>query len=122
MHVTGNCESDLFTQSTVVPLRPFVTRCRSSATTKRLTEHIVNKQKWNMMDIEKLKRKLNGYSSFRVTINRFDEKENEYLKPECWPRGIMVRLFTQSRQASFNDAAAFRVTQHHDHEISQLEL
>jgi len=101
VHVTGNCDDDtgewMIKSSCTRPLKLFVSRCEEKTTTDELKSFLTGKHKWNVMNVDKLNTRFGTYSSFKVTLNRKDASISDFLKPEMWPSGIMVRLFLTKR-------------------------
>jgi len=98
--VTGNMDSDTIQSSCVRPLKLFVTRCDVNATPERLQNELVGRNKWDIMNVESLKTRFDNYKSFKLVINRANAPAADFLRPECWPKGLMVREFKPPRRDS----------------------
>ncbi|CAL8110374.1 unnamed protein product [Orchesella dallaii] len=109
-HVTGNCSNDdddeeTIKSSCVKQLRLFVTRCAENTTPEKLKSFLVKTRKFDVMSVEQLNARFSSYTSFNVTINRKDKSVSEFLKPELWPKDIMVRLFMLKRRGAGRNPA-----------------
>jgi len=93
-------DSDSIQSSCVRPLKLFVTRCDVNATPERLQNELVERNKWDIMNVESLKTRFDNYKSFKLVINRANAPVTDFLRPECWPKGLMVREFKPPRRDS----------------------
>ncbi|CAL8109879.1 unnamed protein product [Orchesella dallaii] len=109
-HVAGNCSNDdddeeTIKSSFVKPLRLFVTRCAENTTPEKLKSFLMKTRKFYVMSVEQLNARFSSYTSFNVTIKRKEKSVSEFLKPELWPKDIMVRLFMLKRLGAFGTPA-----------------
>jgi len=105
--VTGNMESDSIQSSGVRPLKLFITRCDVSATAEKLQDELLDRNKWNILETEQLKTRFENYKSFKMVINRGNLSIKDFLRPECWPKGLMIREFRPPRRYSPSQGQGF---------------
>lgn len=96
--VVGMDESSDLLCSEVRPLKLFVTRCHAELKSEKLHDYLTKNRKLNIISIEKMKTRFDTYSSWKVVLNKMAHDRTEILKPENWPKNIIVRPFLQNRQ------------------------
>lgn len=91
--VTGLRSAQSISSCDVRPLRLFVSRCSPTTTTAKLKDYLSKEHDWNILEVVSLQAKYNTYTSFKVVLDRKDGKVKDFLDPQCWPQGLLVRIY-----------------------------
>lgn len=101
--LVGMEESDQLKSSEIRPIKLFVTRCHADTTGDSMQQYLENKRQWSVLAVEQVKTRFNTYSSWKVILNKCDLARSEIMKPENWPKGVMVSPFFVKRNVgTFN--------------------
>lgn len=94
---------------TVKPTRPtntissiFISRCAPETTVEQMREYCSNERSLEVSDVEKITstRSNNHCSSFRVDFRNQGNWSTKVLKPENWPKNMIVRKWYPARQTA----------------------
>ena len=83
----------------IVKANVFATRYHPDTTIDEVTNYILsdNRLKNHNVTVEKLATKYDTYASFHVTCVCLESLANEFLNPNLWPSGILVRKWKEKR-------------------------
>lgn len=95
--VVGNDDSSGLLSTDIRPLKLFVTRFHPDTKSEDMTNYLQNSKGWKLISIDKLKTKYDSYSSWKIVLNKSGLEKSEILKPENWPKGVLVRPFLINR-------------------------
>jgi len=100
-HVVGSSENYSIKATAVKPFKVFATKVHRDTNVDDFKSHFMNLN-WEMLAIEQLKTRYDTYNFYKITLNKFGNGNKEFLKPEHWPKGVLVRPFLTKRWSTFD--------------------
>lgn len=96
--VVGLDDNSGLLSSDVRPCKLFATRFHPDTKAEEMTNYLEKNRGWKVIAVEQLKTKYDSYSSWKLIVNKSGMDKTEIMKPENWPKGVLVRPFLISRK------------------------
>lgn len=89
----GKNECDLMSAD-FQPGKIFVSRCHVNTTAEMLQQYLQQKWNWKILNVKSINVKFDTYKSFLIILDKASKDIDQFLVPDFWPKGWVIREWT----------------------------